>query len=70
MAIFFTDSLWLPNTCLDFSESRFREGLPFYGGIFILVRLVSYFVFGERFSNYYFLGLGLVVLGLIVITLG
>ena len=43
---------------------------PFMAVSFIFVPLVSYFVFGERFSNSYFLGLGLVVLGLIVITRG
>ena len=43
---------------------------PFMAVSFILVPLLSYFVFGERFSNYYFLGLGLVVVGLIVIARG
>lgn len=43
---------------------------PFMAVSFIFVPLVSYFVFGERFSNHYLLGLGLVVLGLIVITRG
>ncbi len=41
---------------------------PFMATSFAVVPLVSYFVFKERFSGNYFLGLGLVLLGLIVIT--
>lgn len=43
---------------------------PFMAVSFVFVPLVSYFVFGERFSTNYFFGLALVVLGLIVITRG
>ena len=41
---------------------------PFMATSFAVIPIVSYFVFKERFTDNYFLGLGLILLGLIVIT--
>ena len=41
---------------------------PYMATSFAVVPLVSYFVFEERFSDNYFIGLALILLGLIVIT--
>lgn len=42
---------------------------PFMGAAFILVPLGSHFFFGERLALQYFLGAGLILLGIIVVGL-
>jgi len=39
---------------------------PLMALAFVLVPLCSYFVFGEKFSLQYFIGIGLIVMGIIV----
>lgn len=41
---------------------------PFMAIAFVLVPLASHFVFGERFSNNYLIGVGFIVLGLFFVT--
>jgi drug/metabolite transporter (DMT)-like permease len=42
---------------------------PLMALAFVLVPLASHFVFGERFHFSYFVGVGLIVLGIIVVAL-
>jgi drug/metabolite transporter (DMT)-like permease len=41
---------------------------PFMALAFLVVPVLSHYVFGERFSNNYLIGLGLIVVGLIFVT--
>lgn len=47
-------------------KAQLGEVFPFYSLAYVLVPLASYYLFNERFSNSYLLGVALIISGLVL----
>jgi len=51
-------------------KAQLGEVFPFYSLAYVLVPLASYYLFGERFSSTYFVGIALIIVGLLLCMRG